>query len=74
MNKRKKQDKYGNLLEKEGEKTDNIHRNNIGEETAQLLRDGKIQEYLARIHDIDLEKQETDGDEEQGYEPETEEQ
>ena len=39
---------------------ESIHRGKIGGETAQLLRDGKIQEYLARIHDIDLERQETE--------------
>lgn len=47
-----------------------IDRLEIGEKTAQKLREAEniedIKEYLARIHDIDLEKQGTDGDKEQG--------
>ena len=38
-----------------------INRNNIGEKTAGILREAEtiedIKEYLARIHDIDLEKE-----------------
>lgn len=42
------------------DKQTSLDRRRIGEETAQLLRDGKIKKYIARIHDIDLEKQETE--------------
>ena len=48
-------DKNGNLIEKDGEKTDNIHRKNIGDKTAEKLRNGEIQEFLARVFDIELE-------------------
>jgi len=34
---------------------DYIQRPKIGDKTAQLLKEGKIQQYLARIHNLDLE-------------------
>jgi len=54
----KKLNKHGETLEVDGEKVNTLIKENIGEETKQLLKDGKIQEYLARIHDIDLEEEE----------------
>ena len=48
----------GEILEKNGVKSDSINRKNIGEETKEKLREAEtvkdIKEYLARIHDIDL--------------------
>lgn len=64
----RKEDKYGNVLEVDGDKTEVIHRSNIGEETKQILREAEtieeIKEYLGRLHKIDLEVEQEEEDEE----------